>query len=98
MIGLNEHGVWVGTTNLKTRRVQSGIGYMSLLHRAIRQRTRTDAAAAIEDATRMAAHTYWLADEHGGVELGALLDHRPCGGHSPTHRSCRRTMAAWRGA
>ncbi len=69
LIGLNEHGVWVGTTNLKTRRVQSGIGYMSLLHRAIRQRTHTDAAALIEDATRMAAHTYWLADEHGGVEL-----------------------------
>jgi isopenicillin-N N-acyltransferase-like protein len=69
LIGLNEHGVWVGTTNLKTLQVQPGIGYMSLLHRAIRQRTHADAAALIEDATRMAAHTYWLADEHGGVEL-----------------------------
>ena len=69
LIGLNEHGVWVGTTNLKTTHVRMGIGYMSLLHRAIRQRTHADAASIIEHATRMAAHSYWLADEHGGVEL-----------------------------
>ena len=75
LIGLNEHGVWVGTTNLKTLDVQPGIGYMSLLHRAIRQRSHEDAANVIEHATRIAAHTYWLADEHGGVELECTANH-----------------------
>ena len=75
LIGLNEHGVWVGTTNLKTCDVQLGIGYMSLLHRAIRQRTHAEAASVIEHATRVAAHTYWLADEHGGIELECTATH-----------------------
>jgi len=69
LIGMNEHGLWVGTTNLKTGDVQAGIGYMNLLHRAIRERTHTAAAATIESATRIAAHTYWLGDEQGAVEL-----------------------------
>lgn len=69
LIGMNEHGLWVGTTNLKTGDVQLGIGYMNLLHRAIRERTHTAAAATIESATRIAAHTYWLGDEQGAVQL-----------------------------
>ena len=69
LIGMNEHGVWVGTTNLKTSDVQNGIGYMNLLHRAIRERDRIGAAAVIESATRIAAHTYWLGDAAGAVQL-----------------------------
>ena len=69
LIGMNEHGLWVGTTNLKTSDVQDGIGYMNLLHRAIRQPDRIRAAAVIESATRIAAHTYWLGDQGGAVQL-----------------------------
>lgn len=69
LIGMNEHGVWVGTTNLKTSEVRLGIGYMNLLHRAIQERGRVEAARVIEQADRMAAHTYWLADSGGAIEL-----------------------------
>lgn len=69
LIGMNEHGLWVGTTNLKTEDVQSGIGYMNLLHRAIRERTSQAAASVIESATRIAAHSYWLGDADGAIQL-----------------------------
>ena len=69
ILGMNEHGLWVGTTNLKTRDVRMGIAYTNLLHRAIRERTHADAAGVIAGADRMAAHTFWLADEHGGTQL-----------------------------
>lgn len=69
LIGMNEHGLWVGTTNLKTEDVQSGIGYMNLLHRAIRERTSQAAAWVIESATRIAAHSYWLGDADGAIQL-----------------------------
>ena len=35
LIGMNVHGVWTGTTNIKVQGGRPGIGYMSLLHRAI---------------------------------------------------------------
>ncbi|MAB83570.1 MAG: hypothetical protein CMJ24_09080 [Phycisphaerae bacterium] len=69
LIGMNEHGLWVGTTNLKTEDVQSGIGYMNLLHRAIRERTAQAAASVIESATRIAAHSYWLGDPDDAIQL-----------------------------
>jgi hypothetical protein len=69
LIGMNVHGVWTGTTNIKVRGGRPGIGYMSLLHRAIRCGDREEAAAVIQHAPRAAAHTYLLADAGGAVEL-----------------------------
>ena len=69
LIGMNEHGLYVGTTNIKIRGVRHAVPYLSLLHRAIRERTAHEAAACIEQAPRAAAHTYWFADADHAVEL-----------------------------
>jgi isopenicillin-N N-acyltransferase-like protein len=69
LTGMNAAGVAVGTTNIKTRRSRVGVGYLSLLHRAIRARSAAEAEAFVRGAPRAAAHTYWLADAHGATEL-----------------------------
>ncbi len=74
LMGMNELGVAVGTTNIKVTGAVPGVGYLSLLHRAIRCASAETAAEMIETAPRAAAHTYWLADATGGVELEASAD------------------------
>jgi hypothetical protein len=69
LIGMNEHGLYVGTTNLKVRGVGVGVPYLSILHRAVRCNDRTEAAGVVESAPRVAAHSFWFADERGAVEL-----------------------------
>jgi len=65
LVGMNAHGVAVGTTNIKTRGSRVGIPYLSLLHKAIRCADRASALKTIIDAPRAAAHTYWSADAAG---------------------------------
>jgi len=74
LIGMNEHGVWVGTTNIKVRPARVGIPYMSLLHRAIRCTDREAAASVVQHAPRAAAHTYLLADAGGAIELACSAE------------------------
>jgi hypothetical protein len=69
LIGMNQYGVWTGTTNIKVTGVRVGVCYMSLLHRAIRCHDRESAAAVIQHAPRAAAHTFLLADTEGAIEL-----------------------------
>ena len=69
LMGMNEHGVAVGTTNIKVTGATPGVGYLSLLHRAIRCASYETAAEMIETSPRAAAHTYWLADATGAMEL-----------------------------
>lgn len=69
LTGMNQHGVAVGTTNIKTRRSRVGVGYLSLLHRAIRAQNAAEAETFVRGAPRAAAHTYWLADATGATEL-----------------------------
>jgi hypothetical protein len=61
--------VAVGTTNIKTRASRPGVGYLSILHRAIRSTTREEALEWLRSAPRAAAHSYWVADASGGNEL-----------------------------
>lgn len=68
LMGMNQHGLAVGTTNIKIRGSRPGIGYLSLLHRMIRAKTRLEAGAIVEGAPRSAAHTYWAADAEGALE------------------------------
>lgn len=75
LTGMSAAGVAVGTTNIKTRRSRVGVGYLSLLHRAIRARSAAEARALIDAAPRAAAHTYWLADATGASELECDPDH-----------------------
>lgn len=69
LTGMNARGVAVGTTNIKTRRSRVGVGYLSLLHRAIRADSAETARGFVRAAPRAAAHTYWLADASQALEL-----------------------------
>ena len=64
LIGMNDVGLAVGTTNIKTRGSRIGIPYLSILHRAIRCTNVKEATTVIEKCHRAAAHTYWVADRH----------------------------------
>lgn len=62
LVGMNSNGLAVGTTNIKVRGAKPGVGYLSLLHRAVRSRDAAEASEHITTAPRAGAHTYWLAD------------------------------------
>lgn len=68
LIGMNQHGLAVGTTNLKAHGSRVGIPYLGILHRAIRCGTLKEAGAVIEGARRAAAHSYWVADRSSAAE------------------------------
>ncbi len=74
LVGMNEFGLTVGTTNIKTWGSRPGIGYLNLLHRAIRCRTVAEAVELAVSAPRSGAHTYWFADAHRQVELETSPD------------------------
>lgn len=61
LMGMNSAGVVVGTTNLKTWGSKPGVGYLNLIHRALRCNTLDEAAAIIEQAPTSGAHSYLLA-------------------------------------
>ncbi|MEM9070295.1 MAG: C45 family peptidase [Myxococcota bacterium] len=71
LIGLNEHGVSVGTTNIKTYGSRAGVGYLSILHRAIRAASAKEASALVQNAPHAGAHTYWIADATTQMEWEA---------------------------
>ena len=68
LMGMNEHGVTVGTTNLKTKGARVGIPYLSVLHRALKQPTRAAASHVVEHAPVAGSHTYWIGDQSGAEE------------------------------
>jgi isopenicillin-N N-acyltransferase-like protein len=69
LIGMNERGIAVGTTNIKTRASRPGVGYLSILHRAVTESSFEAAVRAVRSAPRAAAHTYWVADADRALEL-----------------------------
>ncbi|MCA9527225.1 MAG: hypothetical protein KC549_13125 [Myxococcales bacterium] len=70
LMGINAHGVALGTTNIKTRDSRAdGVGYLALIHRALRAATAAEAARLIETAPRTAAHTYWIVDPTEAISL-----------------------------
>ena len=71
LVGINEHGVSVGTTNIKTYGARPGVGYLSILHRALRSRTAAEASDTVKNAPHAGAHTYWLADATEQIEWEA---------------------------
>ncbi len=68
LMGMNQHGIAVGTTNLKTIGARIGVPYLSVLHLAIRQRGLAEASAVLERAPVAGSHSYWAADEHEAIE------------------------------
>lgn len=71
IMGMNAEGVAVGTTNIKTYGSEPGVGYLGVLHRALREQFARDASKVVRGAPVAAAHTYWIADEHEQVEWEA---------------------------
>jgi isopenicillin-N N-acyltransferase-like protein len=74
LIGLNDAGLAVGTTNIRTTDARAGVNYLSILHAALARRTFEDALHVIEHAHRAGAHYYWIASADGraaGVECSA---------------------------
>jgi isopenicillin-N N-acyltransferase-like protein len=68
LVGMNENGISVGTTNLKTWRSRVGVGYLSVLHKAVSQQTWSAASEVCERAPVAGAHSYWIGGSAGGVE------------------------------
>lgn len=68
LMGMNEHGVTVGTTNLKTRGARVGVPYLSVLHLALRQTSLEAASSIIENAPVAGSHSYWIGDENRSIE------------------------------
>ena len=74
LIGLNDAGVAVGTTNLRTTDARPGVTYLSMIHKALAQRTHEDAVSAIRDAERSGAHYFYVVgpgDEATALECTA---------------------------
>lgn len=68
LMGMNQHGVSVGTTNLKTFGARVGVPYLSLLHLALRQETNAAASALVERVGVAGSHSYWIGDGDGAIE------------------------------
>ena len=68
LVGMNEHGISVGTTNLKTWKSRVGVGYLSVLHKAVRQPTFEKASQVCQLAPVAGAHSYWIAHKEGAIE------------------------------
>jgi isopenicillin-N N-acyltransferase-like protein len=68
LMGMNQHGIAVGTTNLKTRGARVGVPYLSVLHYALAQPKLAMASAMIERAPVAGAHSYWVGDAKQAVE------------------------------
>ena len=68
LVGMNERGIAVGTTNLKTWSSRIGVGYLSVLHKALSQPTFARASQVCQNAPVAGAHSYWVGGTEGGVE------------------------------
>jgi isopenicillin-N N-acyltransferase-like protein len=67
LIGLNEDGVAIGTTNLRTTDSKVGVCYLQMIHRALRTKLVGEARDVIVGAPRAGAHYYYAADGQGGA-------------------------------
>lgn len=65
LMGMNEHGIAVGTTNLRTLDARVGVPYLNLIHRALACRDHASAVAAITDAQRAGGHFYYVVHADG---------------------------------
>lgn len=68
LMGMNEYGLSVGTTNLKTYGAKVGVPYLSLLHAAVRQKTLAEASTLFAETQVAGSHSYWVGDQTEAVE------------------------------
>ena len=60
LIGMNEEGIAIGTTNLRTKDARPGVGYLSIIHRVLASRDLAVAEEAVLNARRAGGHYYYL--------------------------------------
>jgi isopenicillin-N N-acyltransferase-like protein len=70
LVGLNEDGVCIGTTNVRTTDARIGVHYLAIIHAALRERELDAAIARIVDAPRAGAHFYYVAQR--GKDAAAI--------------------------
>lgn len=68
LMGMNQFGIAVGTTNLKTWGAKIGVPYLSVLHKALRQCSLGEASGVLERAPVAGSHSYWAGDENEAIE------------------------------
>jgi hypothetical protein len=69
MIGINSDGIAVGMTNLTTSDAQSGVQYLSIVHKALGESNFEKAVSAITKARRAGGHYYFIANAEKGTGL-----------------------------
>ena len=69
LMGMNSAGVVLGTTNLKTWGSRAGVGYLNLIHRALRCNSVEEAAKMIAHAPKSGAHSYLLASTEQAIRF-----------------------------
>ncbi len=65
LIGMNEAGIAIGTTNIRTRDARLGVGYLDIIHKVLATTSLESAQTVISDAPRAGAHYYYLMDGRG---------------------------------
>ena len=73
LIGMNEHGLSIGTNNIKCTDSRLGVHYLFIIHNFLRQSSINEGLACIQSATRSGAHYYFISDgyDYAGVECSA---------------------------
>ncbi len=69
LIGLNEHGVSIGTSNLMSNDARVGVSYLFTITRALRERTAADAASVVESTARMSGHNFLIVDHERALSV-----------------------------
>lgn len=69
LMGVNEHGLSVGTTNLRATDNRIGVGYLDLIHEALHRADSSAALDVLRGSTRAAAHYYLVCDASSGFGL-----------------------------
>jgi isopenicillin-N N-acyltransferase like protein len=62
LIGMNEQGAAVGTTNIRTKDSRPGVTYLQIIHRTLREAAVEGMESTITLAPRAGAHYYYAGD------------------------------------
>jgi len=70
LIGVNEHGIAVGNTNLTPHDARPGVMYLATIHTVLAQTSFEAAVRVVTEAPRMSGHFFYIAGPAG--ELAAI--------------------------
>ena len=79
LIGMNEDGLSIGTTNVRTLDAKPGVNYLSIIHKVLSSASFDDAVEAVVGAPRAGAHYYFIVsgdDRAAALEVSATEAHR----------------------